>query len=82
MLGIVMSLDDFYLISSGLAATETTLFVYDKELFRNLTSEGIVYEPVRVMASNRLAKNGSEWTNTFKEYNRYFAMYGKLFQVC
>ena len=28
--GSVASLDDFYLISSGLAATETSLFVYDR----------------------------------------------------
>ena len=28
--GAVASLDDFYLISSGLAATETSLFVYDR----------------------------------------------------
>ena len=68
--GVAMSLDDFYLISSGLAATETTLFVYDQELFRNLTIEDSVYEPIRVMVSNRLAKNGSDWTNIFQQHNR------------
>ena len=70
LLGSVMSLDDFYLISSGLAETETTLFIYDAELFRNMGSEDIVYEPIRVMVSNRLAKNGSEWANLFRQYNR------------
>ena len=36
--GSVASLDDFYLISSGLAATETSLFVYDRYLGLNLPS--------------------------------------------
>ena len=67
--GYAASLDDFYLTSSGLAATETTLFVYDQELFRNLTVKESVYEPIRVMVSNRLAKNGSDWTNIFREHN-------------
>ena len=67
--GVAFSLDDFYLTSSGLAATETTLFVYDQELFRNLTAKGTVYEPVRVMVSNRLSKNGTEWTELFRQHN-------------
>ena len=65
-----MSLDDFYLVSSGLAATETTLFTYDKELLRDLQVVGAVMEPIRVMAANRLAENGSQWMNVFKEFNR------------
>ena len=73
-LGVALSLDDFYLISSGLAATETTLFVYDKELYKNLSSFESVYEPIRVMVSHRLAKNGSDWANIFKQHNRYLSM--------
>ena len=65
-----MSLDDFYLTSSGLAATETTLFIYDKEVVRDLTSEGVVMEPARVMAANRLAKSGLDWADTFRKHNR------------
>ena len=42
-----MSLDDFYLVSSGLAAMETTLFVYDKELYRDSKTNNIIYEPIR-----------------------------------
>lgn len=64
-----MSLDDFYLSSTGLASTETTLFIFNKELFRDLTPQGVVYEPFRVMVSNRLATNGSQWANTFERYN-------------
>ena len=70
LIGVVMSLDDFYLISSGLAATETTLFVYDQELFRNLQTRESVFEPIRVMVSNRLAYNGSHWAKIFRQYNR------------
>jgi hypothetical protein len=67
----VASLDDFYLMSSGLATTETTLFVYDKELYRNLQVEGVVYEPIRVVVANRLASNGQQWTRIFQDYNRF-----------
>ena len=68
--GVALSLDDYYLISSGLASTETSLFIYDQELFRDLTPFDAVYEPIRVMVSNRLAKNGSEWANIFRKHNR------------
>ena len=68
--GVALSLDDYYLISSGLASTETSLFIYDQELFRNLTPFDAVYEPIRVMVSNRLAKNGSEWAIIFRKHNR------------
>jgi hypothetical protein len=70
--GIIMSLDDFYLASSGLAAMETTLFVYNKELFRTSESTNMVFEAIRVVTALRLANNGQEWIDTFTKYNRYF----------
>jgi hypothetical protein len=45
--GVIMSLDDFYLVSSGLAAMETSLFVYDKQLLKEAKTTDIVYEPIR-----------------------------------
>ena len=69
-IGIAASLDDFYLMSSGLAATETSLFVYDQDLFRNLTASNIIFEPFRVMIANRLSTNGSDWENIFGKHNR------------
>ena len=57
-------------MSSGLAATETSLFVYDQDLFRNLTASNIIFEPFRVMIANRLSINGSDWENTFGKHNR------------
>ena len=62
-------MDDFYLTSAGLATTETTLFVYNKELYRNLSSDFAVYEPIRVMVANRLAQFASQWGKMFEKYN-------------
>jgi hypothetical protein len=65
-----MSLDDFYLVSSGLAAVETTLFVYNKELYRNSGVTGRVYEPIRILTALRLANTGQQWADIFTKHNR------------
>lgn len=70
--GTIASLDDFYLTSAGLASTETTLFVYNKELYGNLSHEDVVYEPIRVSVANRLSQFGSQWAKIFEKHNRYF----------
>ena len=55
-----------------LATTETTLFIYDKELFRDADyTKDVVFEGARVMTANRLAKDGKEWVDIFKQFNRY-----------
>jgi hypothetical protein len=51
--GTIFSLDDFLLTSAGLATTETSLFIYEKELLNEDYSIGMVMEPVRVMVANR-----------------------------
>ena len=71
ILGGLFSEDDFYLTSAGLAATETSLFIYDKNLWKNLSPEGVVYEPIRVMVANRLSEHGSQWAKTFEKHNRF-----------
>lgn len=63
-------MDDFYLSNSGLAAMETTLYVYNKELYRNRGPENVVYEGARVMAAMRLADNTQTWTKIFSKFNR------------
>ena len=68
--GTIASLDDFYLTSAGLATTETTLFVYNKDLYGNLSHEDVVYEPIRVTVANRLAQFGSQWAKIFEKHNR------------
>ena len=67
--GSIASLDEFYLISSGLATTETTLFIYDNELYRDLSPDFVVYEPIRVAVANRLAQFGSQWARMFEREN-------------
>jgi len=67
--GTILSLDDFVTLSSGLVTTETSLFVYNSSLFVDLNPQKQVFEPARVMAANRLAQNGKEWTDLVSLYN-------------
>ena len=64
--GTIFSLDDFYTASSGLVSLETTLFVYNHSLYDTLDPVGAMWEPVRVMVANRLARSGREWTEIFR----------------
>ena len=67
--GTIFSLDDFMTLSSGLVTTETSLAVYDSSLFEASQPLGQVFEPARVMAANRLARGGSEWTEIARQFN-------------
>ena len=67
--GTILSLDDFMTLSSGLVTTETSLFVYNTSLFDAASPVGQVFEPVRVMAANRLARTGKEFTDLVSLYN-------------
>jgi len=67
--GTIFSLDDFMTLSSGLVTTETSLFVYDSSLFEASQPLGQVFEPARVMAANRLARGGKEWTEMASLFN-------------
>ena len=65
-------MNKYYQLSIRLATTETTLFIYDKELFRDADyTKDVVFEGARVMTANRLAKDGKEWVDIFKQFNRY-----------
>ena len=63
-------MDDFYLISSGLAVTETSLFLYDQILLNHVRTEDAVMEAVRASVANRLAERGDEWAEIFSRHNR------------
>ncbi|XP_025421443.1 putative phospholipase B-like 2 isoform X2 [Sipha flava] len=67
--GFLYSMDDFYLISSGLAITETTNSVYNPQLWDNVQPIGQILVFIRAMVANRLAPDGLAWTKLFKKYN-------------
>lgn len=67
--GFIQSMDDFYIISSGLVPAETTIGNSNRTLFENVNPVGQVLEYIRVMIANRLAKNGKEWVELFRRYN-------------
>ncbi|XP_023944608.1 putative phospholipase B-like 2 isoform X2 [Bicyclus anynana] len=67
--GFIMSLDDFYVMSSGLVAGETTLTVSNRTLYEYVRPVGQISEFARSMVANRLATNGKEWVDIFRRYN-------------
>ncbi|GAB6033388.1 Putative phospholipase B-like 2 [Chamberlinius hualienensis] len=66
--GSVQSIDDYYLISSGLTTLETTLEIYNDSLLQFIQPDSVM-EAFRVMSANRLAENGENWTNIFIKFN-------------
>uniref|UniRef100_A0A0N5AVB9 Phospholipase B-like n=1 Tax=Syphacia muris TaxID=451379 RepID=A0A0N5AVB9_9BILA len=67
--GVLFSSDDFVLLSSGLAALETTITVYDKSLFSFTTDKDQIPMWMRAIVANQLAKSGKEWCEIFSRYN-------------
>jgi hypothetical protein len=56
--GCISSTDDYYLMDSGLAITETTLSIPRKQ---NYPSSQTVPDFIRIMAANRLSSNAEDW---------------------
>ena len=68
--GTVLSLDDFYILSSGLVVQETTFEILNnKDLWPSIKGAGQVLEFIRVLVANRLSNSGKEWTDIFSRYN-------------
>ncbi|XP_039257816.2 putative phospholipase B-like 2 [Styela clava] len=66
--GAIFAGDDFYILSSGLVATETTNGNMNPDLWKFVTTETIP-EWLRNIVANRLATNGKEWCEIFSKYN-------------
>ncbi|GBM34367.1 Putative phospholipase B-like 2, partial [Araneus ventricosus] len=66
--GMIFSMDDFYIISSGLGAMETTIGNGNASLWKYVTTETIL-EWQRSIIANRLAKNGKQWVTLFSILN-------------
>jgi len=65
--GFLNSFDDFYITSSGLVVTETSLNVFNTSTYSALSPQTIPCG-TRAMVSNRMATSGAEWVNTYSQY--------------
>ncbi|XP_032443402.1 phospholipase B-like 1 [Xiphophorus hellerii] len=66
--GFLVSLDDFYLLGSGLMMTQTTNNVFNTSLFDQITPNSLLSWQ-RVRLSHSLAHTGEEWAKTFSKHN-------------
>ncbi|VTJ52204.1 phospholipase B-like 1 [Marmota monax] len=66
--GFLESLDDFYILSSGLVLLQTTNSVYNKTLLKEVIPESLLaWQRVRV--ANMMAYDGKMWADIFSKYN-------------
>uniref|UniRef100_A0A3Q2R3Z7 Phospholipase B-like n=1 Tax=Fundulus heteroclitus TaxID=8078 RepID=A0A3Q2R3Z7_FUNHE len=66
--GFLTSLDDFYLLGSGLLMTQTSIAVFNGALFSRLSPRCLLAWQ-RVRLANGLARGGEEWAQVFSRYN-------------
>ncbi|XP_053393318.1 phospholipase-B 81-like [Mercenaria mercenaria] len=66
--GFLESLDDFYLMSSGLVMLQTTNNVFNTSLYSQVTSQSLLAWH-RVRLAHMLAHGGKEWAAIFAENN-------------
>ncbi|XP_071758129.1 phospholipase B-like 1 [Centroberyx gerrardi] len=66
--GFLVSLDDFYLLGSGLMMTQTTNNVFNSSLFAVISPNSLLSWQ-RVRLAHSLAHTGEEWAKTFSKYN-------------
>jgi len=62
--GCISSTDDYYLMDSGLAITETTLSIPKKQ---NYPSSQKVPDFIRIMAANRLSNTAEDWVRSMAD---------------
>lgn len=62
--GCVSSTDDYYLMDSGLAITETTLNIPKQQRY---SPAGTMPDFMRIMCANRVANNAQDWANSMTE---------------
>ncbi|NXW46451.1 PLBLB protein, partial [Nyctiprogne leucopyga] len=67
--GTIFSGDDFYILSSGLVALETTIGNNNPARWKYLDPRGSVLEWLRNIVANRLARSGPEWATIFRRFN-------------
>ncbi|XP_035614059.1 phospholipase B-like 1 isoform X2 [Oncorhynchus keta] len=79
--GFLTSLDDFYLLGSGLLMTQTTNSVFNTSLFTLVTPHSLLAWQ-RVRLAHALARTGEQWAHIFSKYNSgYWASYNVPFHA-
>ena len=67
--GDLSSVDDFYVVDTGLVTIETSLAVVNQSLYNGtVVPESLLYW-IRVSVANRMATSGKEWTEIFAHHN-------------
>uniref|UniRef100_A0A8C6SEU8 Phospholipase B-like n=1 Tax=Neogobius melanostomus TaxID=47308 RepID=A0A8C6SEU8_9GOBI len=66
--GFLTSLDDFYLLGSGLLMTQTSITVFNSSLFSSLSPHSLLAWH-RVRLANSLARSGQQWARLFSKFN-------------
>ncbi len=66
--GFLSSVDDYYLLDSGLSVMETTNGVFPKAVEDEVRPDTVM-SWLRVMVANNLATSGQEWTSLFGTAN-------------
>ncbi|XP_036378885.1 phospholipase B-like 1 [Megalops cyprinoides] len=66
--GFLVSLDDFYLLGSGLLMTQTTNSIFNSSLFSMVTPHSLLAWQ-RVRLAHALAHTGEQWAHIFSKYN-------------
>lgn len=72
----MVSLDDFYILGSGLVMLQTTNSVFNQTLIKQVVPESLLaWQRVRI--ANMMANDGKTWAETFSKCNS-----GKYTFIC
>jgi len=66
--GSIISMDDFYMLDSGLAIVETTNDVFNLSLYNYVLPQSLLTW-MRTFVANRMAINAVDWATLFARYN-------------
>lgn len=69
--GQLLSMDDFWVLNSGLVVIETTLHTWNTSLYDEYCRPESVLSWIRVNAANMVARNGQEWAKYFNIANSW-----------
>jgi hypothetical protein len=66
--GFLESLDDFYLLGSGMVMLQTTNNIFNKTLYKFVQPQSL-FSWQRVRVANMMASSGKQWADVLSMYN-------------